>query len=324
MMCDPKNVTFFFLNNKYFLQWDIKFYRPECKFIISVANGCVPDDIFCRIGVEVIGERHVNKSLECLNPLSNFPLGLTINVAFDNNSCIEVDNSCRSRTIYVPVVSQPDVVKVSKNGIILPDLSSRYCNLIEDLHSIKLCVDSKLFYGCFNAFKSPYFNLTLTSNNTVGLEVQSLSANLNKTDISLFCASTECTMNNPLHTLIKSVRLEVTEEECQNCSPHATCIIRKCECNTDYTGNGQQCEKLCENCILNATCEDKRCICVRWQGLFDNGRDCECNQPICEEQSCMTCNDVSEICRMCESMGKMLLFSPDSFLFAFMAYSFLV
>ena len=103
-------------------------------------------------------------------------------------------------------------MKVSKKGIILPDLSSRYCNLIEDLHSVRLCFDSKLFYGCFNALESPCLNLTLTSNNTVGLEVQSLSADLNKTDISLFCASTECTINNPLHTLIKSVRLEVTGE----------------------------------------------------------------------------------------------------------------
>ena len=70
--------------------------------------------------------------------------------------------------------------------------------------------NSALVYGCFYAFKSPYLNLTLTSSNTVGLEVHTLSTALNKIDISLFCASTECSMGNPLHTLILSVRLDVT------------------------------------------------------------------------------------------------------------------
>ena len=76
--------------------------------------------------------------------------------------------------------------------------------------SIRLCINSALFYGCFYAFKSPYLNLTLTFSNTVGFEVHTLSAALNKTDTSLFCASTECSMGNPLHTLILSVRLDVT------------------------------------------------------------------------------------------------------------------
>ena len=99
--------------------------------------------------------------------------------------------------------------------------------MIEELHSIRLCLDSAIIYGCFNAFQSPFLNLTLTSGTTVGLEVQRLNISLNETGIYLFCASTECTMNNPLHTLILSVRLDVTGEYLGQCTfwPFELCIL---------------------------------------------------------------------------------------------------
>ena len=109
MMCDPKNVTFFFFNNKYILQWDIEYYKPDCKFIIIVRNGCVPNEVVCNVSVNSIDGKHVKKSLDCLSSAKKFPSAVTINISFHNNNCTDIDSSCMSRNVYIPVVKKPDM-----------------------------------------------------------------------------------------------------------------------------------------------------------------------------------------------------------------------
>ena len=101
--CDPVKVNFLFKETNNHIFWHIDNYASDCEFLISISHYPPLDDEPCTINDTNIDGMHVDASLdECLTPgIDNG--AVTVDVYFNDDTCVIGDKTCRS-TIYIPSV----------------------------------------------------------------------------------------------------------------------------------------------------------------------------------------------------------------------------
>ena len=167
------------------MSWDIAAHGGNCMFDVIISGCCTFEIIFCRINVikDVIVNNHVDLTIpldycQHFTPSSDSCLeGVTVSIS--SSDCKKGDVSCRSPTIYIPQIKEAskffmcsfciysisiaENVTVGEDGIITSDLSNEHCDILTNLTTIELCLNSSLNYGALLHLKV----LTWSSHTTI-------------------------------------------------------------------------------------------------------------------------------------------------------------